>query len=61
MYFLRYEIIIQNVVFACNMTLLDEIIVQLPRMHCKSEALVKMVPKFGLFFVDKNVRKYPLE
>ena len=32
---LRNEIIIQNVSFACN---LDDITVQLPRMHCKSEA-----------------------
>ena len=40
--------------------ILDEIAVQLPRMHCKVK-LAKMAPKFGLFFVDKNVRKYPLE
>ena len=32
---LRYEIIIQNVAFTCD---LDKITVQLPRMHCKSEA-----------------------
>ena len=52
---------IQNVAFACDMTLLDEITLHIPRMHCKSEALAKMVPKCGLFFADKNVQKYPLE
>ena len=51
---LHYSII----AFVCD---LDEITVQLPRMHCKSEALTKMALKFGLFFADKNVRKYPLE
>ena len=50
-----------NVAFACSMTLLDEITLHLPRMHCKSEAKLKWRRNFGLFLADKNVRKYPLE
>ena len=39
-----------NIAFACNIILLDEIKLHLPRMHCKSEALAKMVPKFWNIF-----------
>ena len=58
---LWYEIIIQNIAFACNMTLLDEIYsTAFPECIAKVK-LIKMVPKSGLFFADKNVQKYPLE
>ena len=54
---LQYSI----VAFTSHIIFQDEIKLHLPRMHCKSEALAKMAPKFGLIFADKNVQKYPLE
>ena len=40
-----------------QLLLLDDIKLHLPRMQCKGD---NMAPKFGLFFSDRNGRKYPL-
>ena len=54
---LWYKITIQNITFTCN---LDKITVQLPRMHCKSEAYqndAKILDYFLQIKMSKNTLK----